>query len=89
MKGFFVVLMRFCIIYFLLDFFIICLYAICTIYQYIRLDFLEKRSDIQIYNEEEITSTFKREYGIDIKVVRLSIIIILFIIFSCIVYGLL
>lgn len=89
MKGFFVVLMRFCIIYFLLDFFIICLYAICTIYQYIRLDFLEKRPDIQIYNEEEITSTFKREYGIDIKVVRLSIIIILFIIFSCIVYGLL
>lgn len=87
MRGFFIVSMRFCIVYFLLDFFIICLYATCTIYQYIRLDFLEKRPDIQVYNEENISSTFKREYGVDIKIVRLSVIIILLIIFSGILYG--
>lgn len=86
-RGFFIVSMRFCIVYFLLDFFIVCLYAICTIYQYIRLDFLEKRPDIQVYNEEDVSSTFKREYGINIKTIRLSVIIILLIIFSSIVYG--
>ncbi|MDE6216173.1 hypothetical protein, partial [Bacteroides sp.] len=64
-------------------------YAICSIYQYIRLDFLEKRPDIQVYNEEEISSTFKREYGLDIKTIKKIIITISVIIISGILYGLL
>lgn len=89
MRGSLIVAMRFCIIYFLLDFFIICLYAICSIYQYIRLDFLGKRPDIQVYTEEEISSTFKREYGLDIKTIKKILITISVIIISGILYGLL
>ena len=37
-----IILWRISIVYFLIDFFIICLYAVCSIYQYIRLDFLRR-----------------------------------------------
>lgn len=87
--GTFIISIRFCIIYFLLDFFIICLYAVCSIYQYIRLDFLGNRPDTQVYNEEEITATFKREYGFDIGTIKKIIFIILFIILGFVSYKLL
>lgn len=87
MKGSIVVFMRLCVIYFLIDFFIICLYAICSIYQYMRLDFLKRKPDIQIYNEESIESTFEREYGFKINRIKSLVLIILFAVISCLVYN--
>lgn len=82
-----VFLIRFCIVYFLIDFFIICFYAICHMYQYIRLDFLKRRPDIQTYNEENIAETFKRECGFDITIIRRIIIAVMCLIASIIIWN--
>lgn len=81
-----VFLMRFCIVYFLIDFFIICFYAICHMYQYIRLDFLKRRPDIQIYNEEKISETFKRECGFNLSIVKGIIIFFICLIISLVIW---
>lgn len=78
---------RFCIVYFLIDFFIICFYAICHMYQYIRLDFLKRRPDIQIYNEEKISETFKRECGFNLSIVKGIIIFFICLIISLVIWN--
>lgn len=80
-------LIRFCIVYFLIDFFIICFYAICHMYQYIRLDFLKRRPDIQIYNEENISETFKREYGLNISTIKVIVAVVIGLITGIIIWN--
>ncbi|MBS7341927.1 MAG: hypothetical protein KIH02_02165 [Parabacteroides sp.] len=82
-----ILLIRFCIVYFLIDFFIICFYAICHMYQYIRLDFLKRRPGIQIYNEENISETFKREYGINISTIKGIIAVVIGLIAGVIIWN--
>lgn len=86
-KGCIVAFMRLCVIYFLIDFFIICLYAICSIYQYMRLDFLKRKPDIQIYNEESIEATFEREYGLKINRIKCLVLLVLFVMVVFWVYN--
>ncbi len=81
-----IVLMRICIVYFLIDFFIICLYAVCSIYQFIRLDFLKRKPEIQVFNEEEIAKTFKREYGFTISRVKNIAMIVLLLIIGLVIW---
>jgi hypothetical protein len=59
----FVYIIRFVIVYFLLDFFILCIYAISAIFQYVSNEFLKKRPNIRINREEPIKSTTQEEYG--------------------------
>lgn len=81
-----IVLMRISIVYFLIDFFIICLYAVCSIYQFIRLDFLKRKPEIQVFNEEEIAKTFKREYGFTISRVKNIAMIVLLLIIGLVIW---
>lgn len=81
-----IVLMRTSIVYFLIDFFIICLYAVCSIYQFIRLDFLKRKPDVQVFNEEEIAKTFKREYGFGISRVKYIAMIVLLLIIGLVIW---
>lgn len=83
------VIMRTSIVYFLIDFFIICLYAICSIYQFIRLDFLKRKPDVQVFNEEEIATTFKREYGFRISRVKYIAMIVLLLVIGFVIWTLL
>lgn len=82
-----ILLIRFCIVYFLIDFFIICFYAICHMYQYIRLDFLKRRPGIQIYNEENISETFKREYGLNISTIKGIIAVVIGLIAGVVIWN--
>ncbi len=59
----FVYAVRITIVYFLLDFFILCIYAISSIFQYISNEFTKKRPNIKINREESINNTLYKEYG--------------------------
>jgi len=85
-KCFIICCLRLSVVYFLLDFFIICLYAICAIYQFIRLDFIKKRPKIEVYREESIDIAFKREYGFSIKKVKYIIYLFLLLISIYVIY---
>lgn len=59
----FVYLIRLAIVYFLLDFFILCIYAISSIFQYVSNEFIKERPSIKINREESIRNTMQKEYG--------------------------
>lgn len=59
----FVYLIRLAIVYFLLDFFILCIYAISSIFQYVSNEFIKERPTIKINREESIRNTMQKEYG--------------------------
>ena len=59
----FVSLIRLAIVYFLLDFFILCIYAISSIFQYVSNEFIKERPNIKINREESIRNTIQKEYG--------------------------
>lgn len=59
----FVYLIRLAIVYFLLDFFILCIYAISSIFQYVSNEFIKERPCIKINREESIRNTMQKEYG--------------------------
>lgn len=56
-------------------------------YQYIRLDFLKRRPDIQVYNEENISETFKREYGLNISTIKGIITVVIGLIMGVILWN--
>lgn len=62
-KLLFVYLVRLAIVYFLLDFFILCIYAISSIFQYVSNEFIKERPNIKINREESIRNTMQKEYG--------------------------
>lgn len=59
----FVYLIRLAIVYFLLDFFILCIYAISSIFQYVSNEFIKERPSIKINREESIRNTMQKEFG--------------------------
>lgn len=63
LKLSFVYLIRLAIVYFLLDFFILCIYAISSIFQYVSNEFIKERPNIKINREESIRNTMQKEYG--------------------------
>lgn len=71
-----IICMRFAIIYFLIDFFIICLYAICSIYQFMYLHYKKDEPQVEVYNEKEIDVTYKEENGFSILRIKIPLIII-------------
>ena len=87
-KCFGVICIRFCILYFLIDFFIISLYAVCGIYQFMYLQYKKDEPNNTIYNETDIDTTFKEKYGYNIGYIKVSIIIISLIVLSLVFYKL-
>ena len=61
--GYFVYSIRIVIAYFLLDFFILCIYAISSIFQYVSNEFIKERPNIKVNREESINDTMQEEYG--------------------------
>lgn len=63
LKLLFVYSIRIVIAYFLLDFFILCIYAISSIFQYVSNEFIKERPNIKVNREESINDTMQEEYG--------------------------
>lgn len=72
----FVYLIRLAIVYFLLDFFILCVYAISSIFQYVSNEFIKERPNIKINREESIRNTMQKEYGNLPKYLKIFFIIL-------------
>jgi len=81
-----IICIRFSIVYFLVDFFIICLYAICSIYQFVRLGFMKSKPKIKVNNEEPVDSTFEREFGFSLKNIKYGIYLIFSIMLICVIW---
>lgn len=75
-KLLFVYLIRLAIVYFLLDFFILCIYAISSIFQYVSNEFIKERPNIKINREESIRNTMQKEYGNLPKYLKIFFIIL-------------
>lgn len=56
-----VVLVRLCSVYFLIDFFLLSIYAVSSIFQVVKLNMEEKEPDYQIQLREDITQTIQNE----------------------------
>lgn len=60
-KGFFIILVRICSVYFLIDFFLLSIYAVSSIFQVVKINMDNKKPDYQIQNAEDIYQTIQRE----------------------------
>mgnify|MGYP000301561690 FL=1 len=81
----FIIIVRFCMVYFLLDFFILTIYAVSSLFQFINIEMLSKKPPYNI-NERMVLSDTKT---LKVKYPKLSIIaklIIFFIVMGIIVY---
>lgn len=81
----FIIIVRFCMVYFLLDFFILTIYAVSSLFQFINIEMLSKKPPYNI-NERMVLSDTKT---LKVKCPKLSVIaklIIFFIVMGIIVY---
>ncbi len=83
-----IILVRFCISYFLIDFFIISLYSVCSIYQFMYLEYKKEEPKLLVYNEKSINESFKEEYGFNVLYIKIPLIIILSLIFMFLIIQL-
>lgn len=84
-KTVFIIIVRFCVVYFLLDFFILTIYAVSSLFQFINIEMLSKKPPYNV-NERMVLSDTRT---LKVKYPKLSIIaklIIFFIVMGIIAY---
>ena len=74
---------RFTVVYFLMDFFIICIYAVISLFHFTNRDMLEKKSDKQITQSKDIDKELK-EFGVWPIIIKTGLILVI-----CLVIALL
>ena len=67
---------RFIVVYFLMDFFIICIYAVISLFHFTNRDMLDKKSNKQITRSKDINEELK-EFGVWPIIIKTVLILII------------